>query len=264
MRRDRAHGFARFFPGLAARSNLRIVLRIVTWNCCRGPFDVKAKALSRLRPDVAILTETARPKDGDTPQRLWFGGRKGSGIVVLASNGFTLEREPARDTSDSDPVRAIRVRGPMSFHLLAVWGRQNSDYIRGVYDRVAAQLEFAKRRPTILAGDLNSNTIWDRPSARIDHSRFVAWLRDELGLVSAYHEHRREAHGRESKPTYYFLWNRARPYHIDYCFVPRSWRHRIRRVTVGGYEPWKALSDHRPVTVELERPGVASALRGPR
>ena len=228
------------------------MLRIVTWNCCRGPFDVKSKALVRLGADITVLTETARPKGDDTEQRLWFGGSKGSGIVVLAANGYTLEREPARGSSDSDPVRAVRVRGPASFHLLAVWGRQNTDYIRGVYDRVAEQADFAKRQPTVLAGDLNSNTIWDRPSARIDHSRFVAWLRDELGLVSAYHHHRGEAHGAESKPTYYFLWKRDRPYHIDYCFVPRAWRRRIHRVTVGGYEPWKRLSDHRPVVVEVQ------------
>jgi endonuclease/exonuclease/phosphatase family protein len=227
-------------------------LRIVTWNCCRGPFDAKAGALARLKADIAILTETARPKADDTPQRLWFGGSKGSGIVVLAGGGFTLEREHAVAASDSDPVRAIRVGGPVSFHLMAVWGRQNSDYIRGVYDRVVEQLDFAKRRPTVLAGDLNSNTIWDRPRARMDHSRFVAWLRSELDLVSAYHEHRNEAHGKESKPTYYFLWNRARPYHIDYCFVPRAWGPRIRRVTIGGYEAWSRWSDHRPVMVEVD------------
>jgi len=227
-------------------------MRIVTWNCCRGPFDRKAEALRRLKPDIAILTETARPKEGDTPQRLWFGGSKGTGIVALAYGGFTLERENANGAPDSDPVRAIRVGGPVRFHLLAVWGRQNSDYIRGVYDRVVEQQSFAKRCPTVLAGDLNSNTIWDRRRARMDHSRFVAWLRDELGLVSAYHEHRGEAHGKEKKPTYYFLWDKARPYHIDYCFVPEAWRGKIRRVTIGGYEAWARLSDHRPVTVEVE------------
>src|SRR5262245_17830505 len=204
-------------------------MRIVTWNCCRGPFEKKSEALRRLRPDVVVLTETARPNDGDTLQRLWFGGDKGSGIVALAFGDYTLEREPAEVPADQDPVRAIRVRGPVDFHLLAVWGRQGSDYIRGVYDRVAAQRDFAKQSPTVLAGDLNSNTIWDRPRARMDHSRFVAWLRSELDLVSAYHEHRGEAHGKESKPTYYFLWDKAKPYHIDYCFLPRVWSPRIRR-----------------------------------
>lgn len=38
--------------------------------------------------------------------------------------------------------------------------------------------------------------------------------------MSAYHEHFSEAHGQESRPTYYFLWNRRKPFHIDYCFVP--------------------------------------------
>lgn len=227
-------------------------MRIVTWNCCRGPFEAKAEALAPLKPDIAILQEAPRPKEKDTPERLWFGGARGVGIAVLAFNGYTVRRASRSSSSDTDPVRAVRVGGPVELNLLAIWGRADTQYIRGVYDRMLDHVRFARKRPTVLAGDLNSNTIWDHPRRPMDHSRFVRWMREKLGLVSAYHEHFGEAHGKESRPTYYFLWNRKKPFHIDYCFVPEDWRPRVRSVEIGGYEEWKRLSDHRPVIVEVE------------
>jgi exonuclease III len=227
-------------------------MRLVTWNCCRGPLEAKAHALAPLKPDIAIIQEAPRPATKNTPERLWFGGAKGVGIAVLAFNGYTLTRA-SRPASDTDPVRVVRVTGPATdFNLFAVWGRADTKYIRGVYDRMLRHVRLARRRPTVLAGDLNSNTIWDRPRVPMNHTRFVAWMRDELDMVSAYHEHYAEPHGKESRPTYYFLWDKAKPFHIDYCFLPSSWRSRVRSVEVGGYEEWKGLSDHRPVVVEVE------------
>ena len=67
------------------------------------------------------------------------------------------------------------------------------------------------------------------------------------GLVSAYHGDR--PLGRESDPTHYFQWRQDRPFHLDYCFVPRSWL--LDRVHVGNYADWASLSDHRPVVVDV-------------
>jgi endonuclease/exonuclease/phosphatase family metal-dependent hydrolase len=40
-----------------------------------------------------------------------------------------------------------------------------------------------------------------------------------------------------------------RPFHLDYCFVPRRWQ--LDRVLVGNYADWASLSDHRPVVVDV-------------
>ena len=80
-------------------------------------------------------------------------------------------------------------------------------------------------------------------------------LMSARGLVSAYHEFFGEAQGRETRPTCYLLWKKARPYHLDYCFVPKAWARRIRRVEVGSYEDWARHSDHRPLVVELAENG---------
>lgn len=69
--------------------------------------------------------------------------------------------------------------------------------------------------------------------------------------MSAYHAFHDEAHGAETRPTYYFQWKEQRPYHIDYCFLPKTWAGAIRRVEIGAYEPRRPHSDHRPLLVEV-------------
>ena len=228
-------------------------MRLVTWNCCRGGFDAKVRALDGLRYDIALVQEIARPDGENLPTRLWIGDKPTHGVAAVAANGFTLRRHRS-PLGPLDPVVPIQVSGPRSFNLIAVWGRQESRYIRGVHARLVALKGVVRRRPTVIAGDFNSNTIWDKPRAPIDHSRFVAWMREELGLVSAYHAHFGEAHGMESTPTYFHTWQRPKPYHIDYVFIPEAWRNRLANVYVGGYEDWSKLSDHRPLSVELDLP----------
>ncbi|HJW08314.1 MAG TPA: hypothetical protein VJ483_01695, partial [Holophagaceae bacterium] len=106
----------------------------------------------------------------------------------------------------------------------------------------------------VFLGDFNSNAIWDHehPADR-NHSAVVARLKSH-GLVSAYHHQRQEAHGCENEPTFYLHWNEAKPFHLDYCFLPKTWARRIRNVEVGGFEAWKDHSDHRPLIVDLASP----------
>jgi exonuclease III len=44
---------------------------------------------------------------------------------------------------------------------------------------------------------------------------------------------------------------RDKGYHIDYCFVPKSWMRWVKSVSVGTYEQWSDLSDHSPMFVEF-------------
>ena len=62
--------------------------------------------------------------------------------------------------------------------------------------------------------------------------RLVEVLRDDFGLVSAYHAHTGHAPG-EEQPTLYWQWKHHQPYHVDYCFVPEPWVGHIRSVEVG-------------------------------
>ena len=105
--------------------------------------------------------------------------------------------------------------------------------------------------PTVIAGDLNSNAIWDsNHAAGLSHSALVKMLSD-LGLVSSYHFFHNEAHGQEKQPTYYFQWKEQRPFHIDYCFIPRVWTEKVQRVEESARTRNGKPDDHRPLLVEL-------------
>lgn len=226
-------------------------MRIVTWNCCRGAWNRKVPLLDRLSPDVSVIQECSRPVEIPA-QCVWLGDNPKQGLGVQVSNGYRIEQLPL--ISDSpEYVLPVRVRGPVEFVLIAVWAQHDrrNPYVEGVIRAVEAYEHLFRSAPVVLAGDLNSNAIWDKDHpTHLSHTSLVGRL-FELGLVSSYHSARREEHGRESEPTFYFRWDRARPFHIDYCFIPVSWVAYLRTVDVGSYEDWSGHSDHRPLLVEL-------------
>jgi hypothetical protein len=150
-------------------------------------------------------------------------------------------------------VFPVQVLGPRNFTLIAVWskGGQKYRYVMGVVKAIQTYRSLFESSPTVLIGDLNSNAIWDslHPEG-LNHSALINLL-SELGLVSSYHHFYGEAQGLETRPTCYLLWNKDRPYHIDYCFVPKSWASRIQRVDVGAFDAWRQHSDHRPLLVDI-------------
>jgi hypothetical protein len=186
---------------------------------------------------------------------LWFGNNPRQGIAVIASGAYSIARAEIRDAPPyAFPVQVI---GPTSFLLLAIWSQRNPDfrYVRAVIRAVEVYRDVIISQPTVIAGDFNSNTIWDykRPPTQ-NHSGLVQQL-TSLGLVSAYHQFFREAQGAESRPTLYLRRDRAKPYHIDYCFIPQAWAAGLRSVDVGTDDPWARYSDHRPLVVDLQVPG---------
>jgi endonuclease/exonuclease/phosphatase family metal-dependent hydrolase len=224
-------------------------VRIVTWNCCRGRFEVKAPLLDRLHPDVAVIQEVARPVDA--PSSLWYGSNPKQGLAVVAYNGYRLHPLPTRRGVQRHIV-PIQVDGPHRFMLLAVWSQRNHryPYVQGVIRAVELYRELIQAQPAVIVGDFNSNSIWDRRrEGSRDHGALVRLLA-ELSLVSAYHTFHREAHGAETCATYFFQWKEDARYHIDYCFLPAVWADRLTAVEIGGFSEWATLSDHRPVLID--------------
>ena len=226
-------------------------MRLVTWNACRGPFERKLALLDGLQADLAVLQEIAKPKE-DTPGTLWFGDNPRQGIAVVARQPHRLRRldEPAGAPKFVVPVM---VEGPRPFLLFAVWtlAERPLRYVRALFAALDLYAPLLATHEVVFLGDFNSNAIWDHEHPEgLSHSALVARLKTH-GLVSAYHHHRREPHGRETDPTFYLQWNALKPYHLDYCFLPKTWARQIRSVDVGSFEAWKDHSDHRPLTVDL-------------
>jgi exonuclease III len=223
-------------------------MKLVTWNCCRGDRASKLAALAKLTPDVAVVQECARFDAPAAGWGVWFGSNPQQGVAVLASNGFQVQALPG---TDSASAYAAKVSGPTAFHLLAVWAQSTPTYARAVLDALEEHRAFLLEGPSVVAGDFNTNTVLSKSVRGGGHADIVRVLEQDFGLVSAYHQFFKEEHGRESRPTHYWRWDESKPFHIDYCFVPKIWSGRVRSVTVGTYRDWAEQSDHRPLVVDL-------------
>lgn len=242
-------------------------MRIVVWNCAQRLRGEKLNALESLRPDIAIVPECESPHKLWGKQPLlapipmeWIGDNENKGLGVLAFNGYRIKRHPAYDPS-LRWMLPVEVRGPLNFHLLAVWAANHRILQTEDEDLPSRPLEvvehyraFLTAAPAIVAGDFNNNVKWDKGKKAANHAHVVAGL-ERLGLVSAYHVGRGELHGNESLPT---LYSRDRKpdgpkYHVDYCFLPLEWCSALREIEVGTFDAWvgRGLSDHVPLIVDV-------------
>ena len=226
-------------------------MRLVTWNCCRGPFARKVAALDSLHADVAVIQECPRPSE-ESDQCLWFGENPRQGIAVFSWGGYRLRRLPIAIDVPNFTI-PIEITGPTNCVLLVVWAKPSRGfrYVEAVVRAVDLYSPIIAQSATLLIGDLNSNQIWDSShSVTSNHSALVRKL-SALGMVSCYHAYFDEEHGAETTPTFNLHRKQERPYHIDFCFAPVSWIPRLRSVQIGSFEEWKQLSDHRPVLFEF-------------
>ena len=81
-----------------------------------------------------------------------------------------------------------------------------------------------------------------------------------LGLKSAYHTGADCSYGEEHHPTYYHYKKFRNPFHLDYCFVPSKWLAGEFTASVGSFDDWSEVSDHRPIVVEIGPPRPARSL----
>jgi endonuclease/exonuclease/phosphatase family metal-dependent hydrolase len=215
-------------------------LRIATWNCARGPLAKKRAALERLDPDIVVLSEAPRPRD-EEQDVLWFGDGP-LGVAMYARAPWSVHK--LRRSRIVPCVYPVGVDGPISFTLFGVWTWPAPTYKDALINGLDAHERVKGLR--VFAGDFNGNVDFDKPRSRKKWAHCFERLTTS-GLVSAYHGDR--PFGGELDPTHYFLWKEQRPFHLDYCFVPRRWT--IESVSVGSYVEWSTLSDHRPVCVRV-------------
>ncbi len=225
-------------------------MRIVAWNCFRGPLARKIAALETLSPDVAVLPEVPAPS-AESEQVLWFPSNASSlGIQVRSSGDYRLKRLKAANLPNC--VVPIRVSGPVRFNLLAVWTWPAPSYLRAFTDALAAYSSLLQAGPTVVAGDFNGNPAFDKPRARIKRWSAAFAELQNAGLVSAYHYVNGAAFGRERHATHHFLRKPERPFHIDFCFIPGEWANgKLSARVVAGPE-WSRLSDHFPLLVNIK------------
>jgi hypothetical protein len=229
-------------------------MRILVWNCKTG-FSKKRRFVRHLCPDIAVIPECSQGSiqspDGDQFDCRWFGENPKKGLGVLVAEPWRILdfREPK-----SKWIVPMWIGGPFEFLLLAVWtarikGSEKTSYIGQACQALESHPEWFNRLPVVMCGDFNSNVIWD--SVRTNNHSYLMQFLAERKIVSAYHCFFSEPQGQEKQATHYFYHHENRPYHIDYVFLPEEWATRIEKVKVGGYSEWAKVSDHVPLTVEV-------------
>ena len=201
--------------------------------------------LAPLRADIVTLQECRLPRN-KSRSVIWRGTDPHQGMAVV-SNRTELEIEPVKLPYLHPTVVPVVVHAPQQFVFIGVW--THPPYDKVAWKAMSACVEAADDRPVVAAGDFNiSPGVQGQQRSAL---RFLKRMRDELGLVSAYHHLSGETPGMETRATYFHQKKESKPFHIDYCFVPEGWVDRLVGVEIGTFEDWPQ-SDHRPVTVDLK------------
>lgn len=248
-------------------------MKIVSWNC-NGALRNKLKEADSLAADVLVIQECEDPGLSTTAYRdwagdyLWVGDSKSRGLGVFPRNDHTVEAlawhgkhsapggpksstSTHWTTSDLKLFLPFRIDGDIT--VLAVWTQGGNNLAFGYVGQLWKYLQIHRKDlsgpRTVILGDFNSNTFWDREDRWWNHSDVVAEL-EAQGLQSLYHRVFREVQGKETRPTFFLYRHLDRPYHIDHVFVSsdlmeQSYLH------IGEHADWIKHSDHMPITVSL-------------
>ncbi len=233
-------------------------MKIITWNCNMA-FRKKAELILAHKPDILIIPECESPDklifNTDTPKPTdmrWFGTNKNKGIGIFSycDCRFKLLKHHNPELKMIIPLAVTG--GSLDFILYAIWANNPADpdgqYVEQVWKAIHHYDKKITNKKTMLVGDFNSNTIWDRKYRESNHSNVVKHL-SAKGILSCYHLHHQQEQGKEQHPTFYLYRHKDKPYHLDYCFASKDLTDKIQHVEIGGHDFWKQYSDHVPVMV---------------
>lgn len=203
----------------------------------------KAARAAALEPDILVVPEVER-LDSD----LFLGGEQQPsfrdrvakpdwprGIGVFSYTGVELSRA----FDDSSLVHGftpfLARRELLQFQVVAVWTFETAlvaGSYRQAHEGIQRWGDWIRQAPTIVMGDFNIAANYRGGGAW----RELVRLTTPLGLVSAYHAFYGEMPGHETRPTHFHRGRASSTWHIDYCFIPEAWSHRVTNVTVGSHD----------------------------
>lgn len=225
-------------------------------------FRKKADFILTYEPDILIVPECEHPdrlkfsKDAKQPTDVfWYGENKNKGLGVFSYGVYKFKLQKGHNP-DLKHILPLKVTGgAFDFTLLAIWANNPQDkdgqYVTQVWKAINQYDKLLKGKKTILIGDFNSNTIWDRPRREGNHSTVVERLAKRK-IWSTYHKFYGQAQGKEEHPTFYLYRHEDKPYHLDYCFASIDFIEKLKNVEVGLYKDWAQHSDHPPLVVTFD------------
>jgi len=236
-------------------------MKIITWNCNMA-FRKKADLVMDYKPDILIIQECECPEkllfNDSTPKPtdiLWFGNNKHKGLAILSYGELKLNTLDIHNPALQMIVPILVTGGGYDFNLFAIWAYNPTDpdgrYVEQVWKAVHYYDDLLSSKTSVLVGDFNSNTIWDRKRREGNHTNVVKYLADK-SIYSVYHLHHQQTQGIEQHPTFYLYRHQDKPYHLDYCFVSEDLANRVESVDVGDHALWSKYSDHVPLIIDFK------------
>jgi exonuclease III len=225
-------------------------------------FRKKADFILKHKPDILIIPECEHPDKLKFPTEtlkptdiLWFGKNLNKGLAIFSYSNF---RFSVLDNHNQDLQTIIPIAvtdGQFDFSLFAIWANNPTDrdgqYVEQIWKAIHYYDNLLTDTKTILIGDFNSNSIWDKKRREGNHSNVVKFLEDK-GIFSVYHVQHKQNQGTEQHATLYLHRHKNRPYHIDYCFASKDLLERVSSVEIGEFDEWIKYSDHVPVVVTFD------------
>lgn len=229
-------------------------------------FRKKARFILAHKPDILIVPECEHPDklvfNDNTPvpkDILWFGTNRNKGLGIFSYSKFRFKLLETHNPELRMIIPIEITGGHYDFTLYAIWANNPKDpdgaYVEQVWKALRHYDNYLTNKQTMLIGDFNSNTIWDRKYRVGNHSHVVKLL-EEKGIHSCYHLHNNQAQGKEEHPTLYMYRYKDKPYHIDYCFVSVDMADKLKSVQIGDYDFWTKYSDHVPLIVTFKKTRV--------
>ena len=220
----------------------------------------KAEFILSYQPDIVVIPECEHPDrlkfNSETPlpnDVFWFGENKNKGIGIFSYSEFKFQLLDVHNADFRTILPLAVTNGKIDFILFAVWAYNPKDlkkfqYVGQIWKAIHYYEALLKNEKIILAGDFNSNSIWDKSYRECNHSNVVDYLQKKE-IYSTYHQYHNQKQGEEEHPTFFLYRHQNRPYHIDYCFASADFIKKLQKVEVGNYEQWKQFSDHTPLIV---------------
>lgn len=235
-------------------------MKIVTWNC-NGGFRNKYKSIIEFDADIYFIQECENPflvKNDETFRRfaenaLWIGDNKNKGLAVFSKKEHKIDKLSWNEIYREHQLKwfiPFKVNNELTF--LAVWNHHANakafNYIGQFWLFMQNNKELFQN--CIIAGDLNSNSIWDSWDRWWNHTDCVKEL-EAIGIYSIYHKRLNIKQGLEQDKTFFLHHNRQKGYHIDYIFSPEQYLDKTNDFKIGEYDKWSSKSDHLPLVWEF-------------
>jgi exonuclease III len=222
----------------------------------------KAGLLLAHKPDIVVIPECEHPDklkfETGIPipnDVFWFGNNHHKGLGVFSYGNYKFRINDTHNPDFRTILPLTVTNHKLEFTLFAIWANNPTDkgleYVGQIWKAINHYSELLKNKKTILVGDFNSNTNWDKPKREGNHSTVVDFLA-KRGIHSTYHKFHNQTQGKEKHDTWFMYRHKDKPYHLDYCFASDDFIKRMSKVEIGRHKDWCKHSDHTPVIVTFD------------